>query len=151
MSGFQKFLRVLAAIAAIAAAAAAIAYLFKRHNEKMDELDAYLMGDDFGEENTEPVSSSAALDYLQEDFDQLGSLDAKESILVSMLVHPEDVASVQEALASEGYSSTYDHDGMILEISLGGPKDPDEIHDFVKALSNLIEKGEGDYIGYSLD
>ena len=45
----MKFLntlaKLMAALAAVAAAAAVIYRLIERHNEKMDELDAYLMDD----------------------------------------------------------------------------------------------------------
>ncbi len=153
MKGLNRFLKFVAALAAIAAAVAASVYFFERRNREMEELDAYLMGDDPTSSSTDFVSSNtdAAPDYLKEDFEQLGTLDQGEIINVSLMASPNDVQAVQEQLAAAGYSSTYDHEGMILDITLSGPKDEQEIQEFVEELEKILSSRSVEYIGYALE
>lgn len=152
MKGLNTFLKILVALTAIAAAAAAISCILRRKSRQMDELDAYLMGTDGQGEPEESIEeTSAPQDYLKEDFDQLGSLDQGEVVTISLMADLASVQAVQEQLASEGYSSTYDHEGRILDLTLTGPKDEQEIDQLAKDIKAVIKSYGVEYIGYALD
>lgn len=151
MNRWKVFFKVLGALTVAACAAAAVAGYFARRRKLMDELDAYLMESSSSQSFEENKTGDPDLDYLTEDFRQLGSLEADESVTVSLLVQPSLVASTQEELAQHGYSSTYDQEGMILDIVLTGPKDEKEIDEFTSLIASMLKEKGIDYIGYALD
>lgn len=168
MNGFKKFLRIAAAIAAVCAAVGALLYWLERRRGYIEDLDEYLMGEDpeLDAELDEPTTADlekeeeaekGGLEFLEDDIQVLKTdLDLKESLELglhvefSFLVLPNEVADIQQMLAEQGCSSTYDHEGSVLELLLTGPKDDAELDEFFAMLSMLITRYGAEYIGFGL-
>ncbi len=150
----MKFLntlaKLMAALAAVAAAAAVIYRLIERHNEKMDELDAYLMDDP--DETVENQSLEPGdVEYLNQDFGEWNQIDHDQAVEVSFLTDPQQVEAFQQALAEHGCSSHYDPDSKILTTVLYGPKDRAEIEEFETVLKDALAKTNSTYLGYAFE
>ncbi len=150
MKFLNNLARVMAALAAIAAAAAVIYRLIERRNEKMDELDAYLMDDP--DETVENQSlEPGEVEYLDQDFGEWNRIDHDQSVEVSFLTEPDQVEAFQKDLAEHGCSSQYDPNSKILTTVLYGPKDRAEIEEFKTVLKGALAKTNSTYLGYAFE
>lgn len=148
MNFLKKLLQVLAALAAIAAAAAAILRLIELHNEKMDELDAYLTNDP--EDDVEQSGAmDAGEDYVEQDLEEWNHLGDDQNVELSLMMDPAFVEKAQDELAAQGYSSNYDQDSKILDIQISGPRDHQEIIDLEDLIKTLLAQSNGTYLGFA--
>lgn len=150
MKSLKTLCKCLAALAAIAGAAYLLWQWFERHQERQDELDAYLMDEDEPEDEI-PQAVVADEEYLDQDFQEWSSIPENESVTVSFLVDPSAAYVFQKNLAESGYSSNYDKQTRILETVLNGPKSREEIEEFENLLKELLGSTESTYLGFAFE
>lgn len=148
----MKFLKLLTALAAAAAAFAvclAIIGRKKRKEEEMDELDAYLMGDDESPEVTTVVEASD--EAMDKDFEEWDSLGEGVVVKVTFRANPHAVAQFQEAMAKTGCSSNYEGKTELLDILITGPRSREELDEIAGALDTVSRSTDSQYLGFAFE
>lgn len=152
MKFLERLLKLAAALMAIAGAVTAILYFFERRQDRLEDLEAYLMDDDpeADDEPEKPVELIVADGvYLDQDLDEWDELDEAAAVDLAFLVSPEQVEVFQHGLADAGYSSDYNPETSTLEAYVSGPRDREEIQALDDLLKQLLATTNSTYLGFA--
>lgn len=153
MKFLERLLKLAAALMAIAGAVTAILYFFERRQDRLEDLEAYLMDDDDPEADDEPEKPVEPIVadgvYLDQDLDEWDELDEATAVDLAFLVSPEQVEVFQHGLADAGYSSDYNPETSTLEAYVSGPRDREEIQALDDLLKQLLATTNSTYLGFA--
>lgn len=153
MKFLERLLKLAAALMAIAGAVTAILYFFERRQDRLEDLEAYLMDDDDPEADDEPEKPVELIVadgvYLDQDLDEWDELDEATAVDLAFLVSPEQVEVFQHGLADAGYSSDYNPETSTLEAYVSGPRDREEIQALDDLLKQLLATTNSTYLGFA--
>lgn len=153
MKFLERLLKLAAALMAIAGAVTAILYFFERRQDRLEDLEAYLMDDDDPEADDEPEKPVELIVadgvYLDQDLDEWDELDEAAAVDLAFLVSPEQVEVFQHGLADAGYSSDYNPETSTLEAYVSGPRDREEIQALDDLLKQLLATTNSTYLGFA--
>lgn len=153
MKFIERLLKLIAALMAIAAAITAILYFFERKEDRLDDLEAYLMDEKEDETGNEPEETAQleAADgvYLDHDLEEWDELDESAAVDLAFLVSPEQIEAFQNGLAEAGYSSDYNAESSTLEAYIRGPLNHEEIQMLAVLLKTLLATTNSTYLGFA--
>jgi hypothetical protein len=142
MSRLHKFLTVLIAFAAAASAVAAFFY-FKQKKE-LDELDAYLEG----EEDLDTIPYAAEPE-VEEDLIDEGIIEPGQEAEFAYRVDAQDAAAFAADLAAAGLSSSYDPQCEIIDVTVCAATQ-DDLDTLLHEIAQQAVDHHAEYLGFAL-
>ena len=137
-------------MAAAAGAAAAVFYFIDKKKKEQEQLDWYLLGDQY---RNPAAPREEGLSLLQKDLNSWKILNQEDQD-VTLSFTFDDPAIAKEFmndLASNGISSMLDEGNGIVDVLIAGSVDSGDLDEIIEFISVSSEARNGGYQGYVFD